>query len=121
MRKAGRLAADMLDRLAPHVVPGARTDDLDAIVYQMAQEAGGVPASLGYCGFAHSCCISINQVVCHGIPSERTLRDGDIVNIDVTRSEEHTSELQSLMRISYAVLCLNKNNTNARKPTIHHS
>src|SRR3546814_18861912 len=70
MRKAGRLAADMLDRLAPHVVPGARTDDLDAIVYQMAQEAGGVPASLGYCGFAHSCCISINQVVCHGIPSE---------------------------------------------------
>src|SRR3546814_18352591 len=50
----------------------------------MAQEAGGVPASLGYCGFAHSCCISINQVVCHGIPSERTLRDGDIVNIDVT-------------------------------------
>src|SRR3546814_19955618 len=74
----------MLDRLAPHVVPGARTDDLDAIVYQMAQEAGGVPASLGYCGFAHSCCISINQVVCHGIPSERTLRDGDIVNIDVT-------------------------------------
>src|SRR3546814_4668063 len=74
----------MLDRLAPHVVPGARTDDLDAIVYQMAQEAGGGPASLGYCGFAHSCCISINQVVCHGIPSERTLRDGDIVNIDVT-------------------------------------
>src|SRR3546814_21196353 len=82
MRKAGRLAADMLDRLAPHVVPGARTDDLAAIVYQMAQEAGGVPASLGYCGFAHSCCISINQVVCHGIPSERTLRDGEL------RSEE---------------------------------
>src|SRR3546814_16552653 len=71
MRKAGRLAADMLDRLAPHVVPGARTDDLDAIVYQMAQEAGGVPASLGYCGFAHRCCISINQEIGRAACRER--------------------------------------------------
>lgn len=84
MRKAGRLAADMLDRLAPHVVPGARTDALDAMVHDMALEAGATPASLGYHGYTHSCCISINQVVCHGIPSERTLKEGDIVNIDVT-------------------------------------
>ncbi|WP_059151263.1 type I methionyl aminopeptidase [Novosphingobium barchaimii] len=84
MRKAGRLAADMLDRLKPHVVPGARTDALDAMVHEMALEAGARPASLGYHGFTHSCCISINQVVCHGIPSERTLKEGDIVNIDVT-------------------------------------
>jgi methionyl aminopeptidase len=84
MRRAGRLAADILDRLAPYVVPGARTDVLDAMVEVMCREAGAVPASLGYHGFTHSCCISINHVVCHGIPSERTLKDGDIVNIDVT-------------------------------------
>ncbi len=84
MRKAGRLAASILDRLAPHVIPGARTDALDAMVFAMAQEAGAIPASLGYQGYTHSCCISINHVVCHGIPSDRTLKDGDIVNIDVT-------------------------------------
>lgn len=84
MRRAGRLAADILDRLAPHVVPGTRTDRLDATVEAMRREAGAVPASMGYSGFIHSCCISINHVVCHGIPSERTLKNGDIVNIDVT-------------------------------------
>lgn len=84
MRKAGRLAAEILDALAPLVVPGAVTADLDAVVRQMTLDAGAVPATLGYRGYTHSCCISINHVVCHGIPSERTLKDGDIVNIDVT-------------------------------------
>lgn len=84
MRRAGRLAADILDQLAPHVVPGARTDTLDAMVEAKCREAGAVPASMGYNGFTHNCCISINHVVCHGIPSERTLKGGDIVNIDVT-------------------------------------
>jgi methionyl aminopeptidase len=85
MRRAGRLAAEILDALAPHVVPGVSTQDLDDIVYKMTVEAGGLPATLGYRGYTKSCCISINHVVCHGIPSEqRTLRDGDIVNIDVT-------------------------------------
>lgn len=84
MRRAGRLAADILDRLAPHVVVGARTDRLDAMVEAMCREAGAVPASMGYNGFTHNCCISINHVVCHGIPSERILKDGYIVNIDVT-------------------------------------
>ncbi|MDF0545209.1 type I methionyl aminopeptidase [Sphingobium sp. H39-3-25] len=84
MRRAGRLAADILDRLASSVVPGVRTDELDGLVHQMTVEAGAIPASLGYHGFTHSCCISINHVVCHGIPSERTLKDGAIVNIDVT-------------------------------------
>src|SRR3546814_13877399 len=69
MRKAGRLAADMLDRLAPHVVPGSRTADLDALVYQMAQEAGGRPASLAYCGLPPRRCFSFNQVCCHALPS----------------------------------------------------
>lgn len=84
MRRAGRLAADILDRLALHVVPGVRTATLDAMVHEMTSEAGAVPASLGYNGYGHSCCISINHVVCHGIPSDRVLREGDIVNIDVT-------------------------------------
>lgn len=84
MRKAGRLAAEILDALAPLVVPGAVTEDLDAVVRDMTLAAGAIPATLGYRGYTHSCCISINHVVCHGIPSDRTLKDGDIVNIDVT-------------------------------------
>jgi methionyl aminopeptidase len=84
MRAAGRLAAEILDALAPHVVPGVTTGELDAIVHRMTVDAGAVPATLGYRGYTHSCCISINHVVCHGIPSEKTLKDGDIVNIDVT-------------------------------------
>ncbi|WBY09644.1 type I methionyl aminopeptidase [Sphingomonas sp. 7/4-4] len=84
MRQAGRLAAEILDALVPHVVPGVSTEELDDIVRNMTIAGGGVPATLGYRGYTHSCCISINHVVCHGIPSERTLKDGDIVNIDVT-------------------------------------
>ncbi|WP_225008487.1 type I methionyl aminopeptidase [Novosphingobium percolationis] len=84
MRKAGRLAAEILDALAPLVVPGARTDMIDDVVRQMTLDAGAIPATLGYRGYAHSCCISSNHVVCHGIPSDKTLKDGDIVNIDVT-------------------------------------
>jgi methionyl aminopeptidase len=85
MRRAGRLAAEILDALGPHVVPGVSTQELDDIVYRMTIDGGGFPATLGYRGYTKSCCISINHVVCHGIPSEqRTLRDGDIVNIDVT-------------------------------------
>jgi methionyl aminopeptidase len=84
MRRAGRLAAEILDALAPLVQPGVRTDDLDDVVRQMTLDGGAVPATLGYRGYAHSSCISINHVVCHGIPSEKTLKDGDIVNIDVT-------------------------------------
>jgi len=84
MRKAGRLAAEILDALVPHVVPGVSTGELDDIVRNMSVAGGGVPATLGYRGYTHSCCISVNHVVCHGIPGERVLKDGDIVNIDVT-------------------------------------
>jgi methionyl aminopeptidase len=84
MRRAGRLAAEILDALAPHVVPGVSTQALDDIVYRMTLDGGGVPATLGYRGYTKSCCISVNHVVCHGIPSDRSLKDGDIVNIDVT-------------------------------------
>jgi methionyl aminopeptidase len=84
MRRAGRLAAEILDALVDHVRPGVTTQHLDDLVRQMTLDGGAVPATLGYRGYAHSCCISINHVVCHGIPSDKVLKDGDIVNIDVT-------------------------------------
>jgi methionyl aminopeptidase len=84
MRRAGRLAAEILDALVPHVVPGVTTGELDDIVRRMTLDAGGIPATLGYRGYTKSCCTSINHVVCHGIPGDRVLKDGDIVNIDVT-------------------------------------
>ncbi|MBJ7378140.1 type I methionyl aminopeptidase [Sphingobium sp.] len=84
MRKAGRLAAEILDALVPHVVPGVTTGELDDIVRRMSLDGGGVPATLGYRGYTHSCCISLNNVICHGIPGDHRLKDGDILNIDVT-------------------------------------
>ena len=84
MRKAGRLAADILDALVPLVQPGVTTASLDDKVREMTLDAGAVPATMGYRGYAHSSCISPNHVICHGIPSDKTLKDGDIVNIDVT-------------------------------------
>ncbi len=84
MRKAGRLAAEILDEIAPMVQPGVSTAALDDKVRELTLDGGAVPATLGYRGYAHSCCISINHVVCHGIPSEKTLKEGDILNIDVT-------------------------------------
>jgi methionyl aminopeptidase len=84
MRRAGQLAASILDALVPHVVPGVTTGEIDALVQRMMLEGGAVPATLGYRGFTRSCCTSINHVVCHGIPGDRVLKDGDIVNIDVT-------------------------------------
>ena len=84
MRRAGRLAAEVLDMLVGHVVPGVTTQHLDDLAREHMIAAGAIPATLGYRGYTHSCCISINHVVCHGIPGERVLREGDIVNIDVT-------------------------------------
>ena len=84
MRAAGRLAADILDRIAEHVVPGVTTGELDRRVHDMIRAAGATSATVGYKGYKHATCISINHVVCHGIPSEKRLRDGDILNIDVT-------------------------------------
>lgn len=84
MRRAGRLAAEILDAIAPMVQPGVTTGAIDDKVRELTLAGGAVPATLGYRGYQHSCCVSINHVVCHGIPSEKTLKDGDIVNIDVT-------------------------------------
>ena len=85
MRVAGRLAADVLDMIGRHVEPGITTGELDRICHEfITGEQGAVPAPLNYRGFPKSICTSVNHVVCHGIPGERKLRDGDIVNIDIT-------------------------------------
>ncbi|HBK57535.1 MAG TPA: type I methionyl aminopeptidase [Xanthomonadales bacterium] len=86
MRVAGRLAAEVLRVVAPHVRPGVSTEALDRICHQHITEVqGAIPANVGYRGFPKTICTSVNNVICHGIPSEaKILRDGDIVNIDVT-------------------------------------
>ncbi len=84
MRRAGRLAAECLDMLIPHVVPGVVTDHLDTLAREFILDHGGLPACLGYRGYTKTVCISPNHLVCHGIPGDRTLREGDIANIDVT-------------------------------------
>ncbi len=84
MRKAGRLTAEALDLLVDHAKPGVTTAALDRLAYEFARDNNAIPATLFYKGYRHSTCTSINHVVCHGIPDERPLRDGDIVNIDIT-------------------------------------
>ena len=84
MRKAGRLAAETLDFLTPHVRSGVTTDALDRLCHDFIVAHGAVPAPLNYRGFPKSICTSINHVVCHGIPGDRKLIDGDCLNIDIT-------------------------------------
>ena len=84
MRVAGKLAAECLDMLTPHIVPGVLTDELDRLAREFILDNGALPACLFYRGYAKTVCISVNHVVCHGIPGERILREGDIANIDVT-------------------------------------
>ncbi len=84
MRVAGKLAATILDDIAPHVVPGQTTGELDRLITQMVVNAGATSATIGYKGYQHGSCISLNHVVCHGIPGPKVIKDGDILNIDVT-------------------------------------
>ncbi|MDB2414782.1 type I methionyl aminopeptidase [Rickettsiales bacterium] len=84
MRKAGKLAAEILDYITDYVQPGVTTNYLNDLCHKMTIEAGAKSAPLGYRGFPKSICTSVNHVVCHGIPSDKKLKDGDIVNIDVT-------------------------------------
>jgi methionyl aminopeptidase len=85
MRRAGRLAAATLDFISSHIRPGVSTAALDQLCETFMRDHGGVPATIGYKGYRHASCISVNHVVCHGIPSaEKILAEGDIVNIDVT-------------------------------------
>lgn len=84
MRRAGQLAASILDAIVPLMRPGGTTAEIDDKIRELTLAGGAVPATLGYRGYTHSCCISINHVVCHGIPGDKALKDGDIVNVDVT-------------------------------------
>ncbi|GAN53013.1 methionine aminopeptidase [Tanticharoenia sakaeratensis NBRC 103193] len=84
LRVAGRLAAETLDMITEHVRPGITTGELDRIIHEFTLAHGAIPATLNYRGYPKSCCISINHVVCHGIPGEKRLAEGDILNIDVT-------------------------------------
>ncbi len=84
METAGRLAADILDRIAAHIFPGQTTGELDRLITAWVEEAGATSATIGYRGYQHASCISVNHVVCHGIPGDKKLKDGDILNIDVT-------------------------------------
>jgi len=84
MRKAGRLAAQCLDMLTEMVAPGVTTEAIDKAAFEFIMDNGAVPACLGYRGYQHTICTSINHVVCHGIPNAKPLKNGDSVNIDVT-------------------------------------
>ncbi len=84
MRKAGRLAAEVLDHITPMMQPGVRTGDIDDEVERFTRAHGGISAPLGYKGYPKSCCISVNHVICHGIPGDKILENGDIANVDVT-------------------------------------
>lgn len=84
MRAAGRLAAQALQEVGRHVEPGVTTDELDRIGHEFLCDHGAYPSTLGYRGFPKSLCTSVNEVICHGIPDDKLLRDGDIVNVDIT-------------------------------------
>ena len=84
MRRAGQLAATALDLIANHIKPGVSTEHIDQLVFDFAMKNQAFPATLNYRGYPKSCCISLNHVVCHGIPGSRLLIEGDILNVDVT-------------------------------------
>jgi len=84
MRVAGRIAAQAMAEVAAHIAPGVTTDELDRIGHEFLVDHGAYPSTLGYKGFPKSLCTSINEVICHGIPDSTELRDGDIINIDIT-------------------------------------
>jgi methionyl aminopeptidase len=84
MKPAGRLAADTLAMIEPYIKPGIATDEINELVHDYTLKHGGTPAPLNYRGFPKSVCTSVNNVVCHGIPGPKKLKDGDIVNVDVT-------------------------------------
>jgi methionyl aminopeptidase len=84
MKKAGKLGAEILDYITDFVKPGVTTDELNKICHDKIIEAGAIPAPLGYRGFPKSICTSVNHVICHGIPDDKALKNGDIVKIDVT-------------------------------------
>lgn len=84
MRRACRFNAELMDVVRQHIRPGITTGDIDRLVHEYTVEHGHTPATLGYQGFPKSCCTSVNEVICHGIPCDDVLKEGDIVNVDLT-------------------------------------
>lgn len=84
IRAAGRVLLDIMDKVEHMIVPGIKTDEINTLVHEETLKAGAVPAPLNYRGFPKSVCVSVNEVICHGIPGDRVLKDGDIVNVDIT-------------------------------------
>jgi len=84
IRKAGRLTLDTLDLVEPEIKPGITTDSINTLVHKFIIKNGAIPAPLNYRGFPKSVCVSVNETICHGIPGEQVLKDGDIVNVDIT-------------------------------------
>jgi methionyl aminopeptidase len=84
MQAAGQVAAKILDEMIEHVFPGQTTGEIDRIIEEKIKDSGSISATIGYRGYRHASCISVNHVVCHGIPGDKVLKDGDILNIDVT-------------------------------------
>ncbi len=84
MRESAVITKGLLDTVGEMIKPGTSTDEIDTYVYNYTVERGGIPAPLNYMGFPKSCCTSINEVICHGIPEDRVLKEGDIINVDVT-------------------------------------
>ena len=104
MRVAGKLAAQTLGEVTPFIKPGITTNKIDKICYEYIRDNGGYSAPLFYRGFKNSLCTSLNHVICHGIPSERILEDGDILNVDVTAIVDgyygDTSRMYTIGKIS---------------------
>ena len=84
MKKAGRVAATILDDIIPYITVGQTTGEIDRVITDMVTAHGAISATIGYKGYLHASCISVNHVVCHGIPGDKRIKDGDILNIDVT-------------------------------------
>ena len=84
IRKSGELLMSILNQVEKMIKPGLKTEDINTFVHEETIKAGAVPAPLNYRGFPKSVCVSVNEVICHGIPGDRILKDGDIVNVDIT-------------------------------------
>lgn len=84
IRKSGEITKGILDEVGALIKPGVTTNEIDAFVHQYTIDKGGIPATLGYMGYPKSCCTSIDEVICHGIPEDRPLKEGEIINVDIT-------------------------------------
>ena len=99
MTKAGAQAATILDDIAKHVFPGQTTGEIDRLITEMVTASAATSATIGYKGYRHASCISVNHVVCHGIPGDKVLKDGDILNIDLRSVKSHFFASRGLTNI----------------------